>query len=78
MQQSDAIQKVIYEQPGQTLSGIHKRVCELFPELDITEQRVKDHVTWATDGSKRKQPWLKSLADGRYWPAVDIRPEWQL
>lgn len=78
MQESDAIQKVIYERPGSTVPEIHNRVSGLFPELNITEERVQDHTSWGTDPSERKQPWLKSLVDGRYWPAVEIRPEWQM
>jgi hypothetical protein len=78
MQESDAIQKIIYERPGSTVLEIYARVSQLFSELNITEERVQDHVSWGTDPTQRKQPWLKSLAVDRYWPAVEIRPEWQM
>jgi hypothetical protein len=78
IQQGDAIQKVIYEQPGRTVVEIYARVLQLFPGLDITEKRVESHVTWGTDPTKRKAPWLKYVGKGRIHPAIDIRPEWQL
>jgi hypothetical protein len=45
IQQGDAIQKVIYQQPGRTVAEIYARVSQLFPGLDITEKRVESHVT---------------------------------
>ena len=78
MQQSDAIQKAIYERPGSTLNEIYARVTQLFPHLDITKERVEEHVNWASDPKERKSPWLKPVTDGRVWPALEIRPEWQL
>ena len=78
MQQSDAIQKIIYEKPGRTVSEIHNRATQLFPELSITEARVAKHVRWGTNPTSRKEPWLKFVGAGRVHPNIEIRPHWQL
>lgn len=76
-QQGDAIQKVIYEKPGRTEAEMYARVTQLFPELLITENRVAGHVRWGIN-PPRKEPWLKYVGDGRVYPAIEIRPQWQM
>jgi hypothetical protein len=67
MQQSDAIQKIIYEKPGRTISEILDRVTELFPGLEITEKRVADHVRFGQSTSTTQRALVEVCGE---WSSV--------